>query len=95
VKLAQRTSSGPQIRAAAEALPFRDAAFDAAMAVLTLHHWTDWRLGVREMQRVASRVVVLTFDTEFEPAFWLFDYFPAILEHDGERMPALDELGGR
>jgi len=43
------------IQASAEALPFRAGTFDAALAVLTLHHWTDWRAGLSEMKRVASR----------------------------------------
>jgi SAM-dependent methyltransferase len=47
----------------AEALPLGDGAVDAAMAVLTLHHWSDWRAGVAEMRRVAHRqVVVCTWD---------------------------------
>jgi SAM-dependent methyltransferase len=82
--------SAPCVRGVAEALPFADGAFDAAMAVLTLHHWTDWRRGIREMLRVARRAVVLTHDPE--PPFWLFDYFPAIRAHDLVRMPAVSEL---
>jgi ubiquinone/menaquinone biosynthesis C-methylase UbiE len=39
VMLAQRPQDGaPAVRARAEALPFRAATFDAAMAVLTIHH---------------------------------------------------------
>ena len=33
------------VRAVAEALPLRDGAVDAVMAVLTVHHWTEWRAG--------------------------------------------------
>src|SRR5688572_25049601 len=51
--------AAPVVRAVAEALPIRSRAFDAALAVLTLHHGTDWRLGIAEMKRVARRVVVL------------------------------------
>src|SRR5262245_5921806 len=40
-------NAAPVVRAHAEALPFADGAFDAAMAVLTLHHWRDWRAGLR------------------------------------------------
>ena len=43
----------PAIQGVAEALPFADDAFDAAMAVLTIHHWSDWRAGVLELRRVA------------------------------------------
>jgi SAM-dependent methyltransferase len=92
VMLAQRMSDAPQVRAMTEALPFRDGSFDAALAVLTVHHWSDWRLGVSELRRVARRAVVLTFDTEFKPPFWLFEYFPQILERDRMRMPLLGEF---
>ena len=39
VMIAQRPpEAAPAVQASAEALPFEDASFDAAMAVLTLHH---------------------------------------------------------
>ncbi|WP_189834976.1 MerR family transcriptional regulator [Streptomyces zaomyceticus] len=68
------------VAAAAESLPFEDHSFDVAMAVSTVHHWGDPIAGLREMRRVARRVVVLTFDTD-EPGrqdrFWLTrDYLP-------------------
>jgi ubiquinone/menaquinone biosynthesis C-methylase UbiE len=47
-------SAAPAVRASAEHLPFRDQAFDAAMAVLTIHHWPDWRAGLAEMRRALS-----------------------------------------
>lgn len=99
VMLAQRApDAAPCVRGAAEALPLDDASFDAAMAVLTVHHWADWRRGLREMRRVARRrVVLLTFDTEASD-FWLTrDYFPEIADHDRRIMPKLaalqEELG--
>jgi SAM-dependent methyltransferase len=92
VMLAQRRSAAPPVRAVSEALPFPDDSFDAALAVLTLHHWSDWRRGVAELRRVARRAVLLTFDAEAEPHFWLFDYFPGILASDRTRMPPLGEL---
>ena len=52
----------PCNQASAEALPFRDDAFDAALALLTLHHWTDWRRGLDEMRRVADRLVAFAFE---------------------------------
>ncbi|MXZ47181.1 MAG: class I SAM-dependent methyltransferase [Chloroflexi bacterium] len=98
--IAQRDSAAPVVRATAEALPFAGRSFDAAMAVLTIHHWGDWRAGVTEMQRVAtSRLVILTWDPEPGAGFWLLDYFPGILEMDRGRFPPLDQLvaatGGR
>ena len=86
--IAQRASAAPVVRATAEALPFAPESFDAAMAVLTIHHWGDWRAGVAEMQRVTtSRVVFLTWDTEPGASFWLLEYFPGILELDRRRFP--------
>lgn len=85
--------SAPCVLGSAEALPAETSAFDAAMAVLTIHHWRDWRLGLREMRRVArSRIVLLTFDAEASD-FWLTrDYLPAITALDRETMPSLKAL---
>ncbi|HYR10778.1 MAG TPA: class I SAM-dependent methyltransferase [Longimicrobium sp.] len=86
-------SAAPAIRATAERLPFRDRAFDAAMAVLTIHHWPDWRAGLAQMRRVArGRVVILAFDVD-HPGFWLVrDYFPEIAAIDRMTMPPLAEI---
>lgn len=94
VMLSQRVSPAPRVQAVSEALPFRDQSFDAALAVLTLHHWSDWRVGIAEMRRVARRFVILTADPEQEVSFWLFEYFPGIVAHDQRVMPPIDELRG-
>src|SRR5262249_12040209 len=69
--------------AAAEALPFADRSFDAAMAFATVHHWPDPVAGLREMQRVARRVVVFTCETtdfDWRQRFWLTrDYLPEVV----------------
>ena len=42
VMLAQRrVGAAPVVRAVAEALPFADGCFDAALATFTVHHWKD------------------------------------------------------
>jgi SAM-dependent methyltransferase len=65
------------VAATAESLPFEDQSFDAAMAFSTVHHWQDPIAGLREMRRVARRVVVFTFDTSDPSQFWLTrDYLP-------------------
>lgn len=71
--IAQRApGSAPVIPGTAEALPFEDGAFDAAMAVLTDHHWPDRAGGLRELRRVARRrAVVLSFDNEVNGTDWL------------------------
>src|SRR5205085_7619460 len=66
VMIAQRPpGAAPVVQASAEQLPFADGSFDAAMAVLTIHHWGDVARGLAEMTRVAARrVVIATFDPE-------------------------------
>jgi SAM-dependent methyltransferase len=84
VMIAQRPpGAAPALRARAEALPFADDAFDAAMAILTVHHWSDPARGLAECARVArDRVVILTWDPD-GPGFWLTrDYFPEIVDLD-------------
>lgn len=81
----------PAIAACAESLPFPDKSFDASMAILTIHHWTDKRAGLREMRRVTrGPVVLLSFDPSSRP--WLTDYLPELAALDDERMPTLSEL---
>ncbi len=85
--------SAKAFQGVAENLPFADQTFDAAMAVLTVHHWTDLEAGLREMRRVAAGpLVILTFDPE-APYFWLADYIPEIIELDQPIMPAMSEYG--
>ncbi|HWA90194.1 MAG TPA: class I SAM-dependent methyltransferase [Rhizomicrobium sp.] len=82
--IAQRPpDAAPAIKGTAERLPFADKSFDAAMALLTVHHWPDIRAGLREMKRVArKRCVAFTWEVPATP-FWLTrDYFPEILERD-------------
>ncbi|MCX2929512.1 methyltransferase domain-containing protein [Mycobacterium sp. CVI_P3] len=73
VMIAQRARSGaPAVRGAAEHLPIGTGAVDAAMAILTIHHWADLAAGVAEMIRVARRrVVVFTWDHSVFSRFWL------------------------
>jgi len=84
--------AAPAVRASATDLPFRDGSFDAALAVLTLHHWPDLPRGLAELRRAARRtVVILTFDPSAH-GFWLTDYFPEIPELDRRSLPALSEI---
>jgi SAM-dependent methyltransferase len=79
VMIAQRPpGSAPCVRAVAEALPLRDKCVDAAMAVLTVHHWSDVAAGVNQLRRVTrSRIVVLTWDQTVFRDFWLLgEYLP-------------------
>jgi len=96
VMIAQRPpGAAPVVQATAEALPFDDGAFDAAMAVLTLHHWADWRAGFEELRRVARRVVVLSWDPSFAGRLWISaDYFPELIDEDVALFPSLADQAG-
>lgn len=95
VMIAQRPrGSAPAVQAAAENLPFADDSFDAAMAVLTLHHWTDLEAGLAELVRVARRrVVVVTFDPRINADLWIVrDYLPEVAAEIDRFLPALARL---
>jgi SAM-dependent methyltransferase len=94
VMAAQRPRSlAPAVRARARALPLRDQSVDAAMALLTIHHWDDEReRGVRELRRVArDAVVIVTYDPAVSGRMWLMaDYLPEVAELDVTIFPAVD-----
>lgn len=94
VMLAQRPAgAAPAVQARAEALPFGDASTDAAMGVLTVHHWSDRARGLAEMRRVARGPVVLFVrDPHATASWWLYDYFPATKRLLAGRGTPLDEL---
>jgi SAM-dependent methyltransferase len=81
------------VQASAEDLPFADDSFEAAMAVLTLHHWSDWGAGCAELRRVArDRVVVLSWDPTYRRRMWLApEYFDHLVDPDVERFPSLPD----
>jgi SAM-dependent methyltransferase len=89
VMIAQRQrNAAPCVCATAEALPFESRAFDAAMAILTIHHWRDLERGLSELRRVArKRAVIMTWAPD-TPPFWLTeDYFPELKEIDRQLFP--------
>ncbi len=92
VMIAQRApDAAPAVQASAEALPFQDGSFDAAMAILTLHHWGDVDAGLAEMVRVArQRVVIVTFDPTTWGDQWIVrDYLPEILRRASDWKPTI------
>ena len=84
--VAQRHGRSPSVvRAVAGALPFADRAFDAALAVLTVHHWPDPAAGLRELRRVAHRQVVFFFEPLETHGYWALGYFPEAVDLPSER----------
>jgi SAM-dependent methyltransferase len=95
VMIRQRpTGTAPAVQATAEALPLRTGAIDAALAVLTVHHWSNIAAGIAEMQRVARRrVIILTWDHDVIQNFWLLrDYVPAAAETDARLAVPINDL---
>ncbi len=95
VMIGQRpAAAAPAVEAVAEALPLPDDAVDAALAVLTVHHWSDVAAGVAEMRRVARRrAVFFTWWPERVADFWLLrDYLPAAAETDARLAVRIEEL---
>jgi SAM-dependent methyltransferase len=86
--------AAPAMRGVAEALPLGDESVDAAMGVMTIHHWSDLGAGLAEMRRVARRrIVLLTIDAAKDAEIWtLAEYFPAAMRGEEEQMPSMDEL---
>jgi SAM-dependent methyltransferase len=95
VMIAQRPPRcAPAVQAVAEQLPIRSDAVDAALAVLTVHHWSDLDHGVAEMLRIARRrVVILTWDHTVFRRFWLLrEYLPAAAQTDADLAVPITKL---
>jgi SAM-dependent methyltransferase len=84
----------PAIDARAEALPLDDASVDAAMALSTIHHWSDPIGGLRELRRVTrGPVLVLTFDIDALSDYWLVSFYaPEMVDVERRRMPTVSEV---
>jgi SAM-dependent methyltransferase len=81
------------IDATAEALPFDDNSFDASMASVTVHQWTNLEKGLSEMRRVTrGPVVLLVCDPTAMTDYWLNDYIPEVREIEASRFPAIERI---
>jgi SAM-dependent methyltransferase len=90
----------PAIDAVAEDLPFADASFDASMATVTVHQWSDLERGLAEMRRVTrGNIVLLVCDPDLMSDYWLNDYIPEVREVEARRFPSIERirvaLGGK
>jgi SAM-dependent methyltransferase len=100
VMRAQRPpGAAPVVDAHAEDLPFADDSFDAAMAILSDHHWPDHARGLAELRRVARRRVVLfNWDPAAQAESWLVrDYvrgFERLVPAGYSIEDTLERLGG-
>jgi SAM-dependent methyltransferase len=90
---AQRSvGAAPVLDARAEALPFDDDGFDAAMACVTIHHWQPPEAGLAELRRVArGPVVVFTFELDSLPE-WQQDYLAEGLTIERPRFQSIESV---
>lgn len=93
---AQRPPHFPKaIDAVAEDLPFENDSFDASMASVTVHQWSNLEAGLSEMRRVTrGPVVLLVCDPAVMMDYWLSDYIPEVREIEARRFPSLERLRG-
>jgi SAM-dependent methyltransferase len=89
----------PALIGTADAIPFDTGAFDAAMAVLTVHHWSDRKKCLQEVRRVTrGPFLIVTFDPDAPTEFWMGDYVPELVEVERKRYGSIrsvtDHLGG-
>lgn len=71
------------IEAAAEQLPFPDLYYDAAIGILTIHHWQDKLQGLIEVNRVLKpngKLLLFSFSPQQIMGYWLHHYFPAMIQ---------------
>jgi len=82
------------VAGAAEHIPFESDTFDGVVMTLCIHHFSDWKVALKETARVVGNgpMVILSFDPDFESGFWLFDYFPEFLEKNKECFPNVAEV---
>ncbi len=94
VMIRQRPAgAAPCLQACAESLPLETASVDAAMALLTTHHWSDLERGLSEMARVArTRIVLYTWAPDVAPCWLTDEYFPEIAAYDRTIFPSAPAL---
>jgi SAM-dependent methyltransferase len=88
----QRRSPHDVVRSVAESLPFRDGAFDTAMAILTMHHWSDPGRGLLELRRVSRRQIVWYCTALDDRSFWSLEYFSSAAGTEPLRNPPGEAL---
>lgn len=90
----QRTrDQAPVVDAHAEALPFDDDSFDAALSTFSIHQWQNLDAGLSEMRRVArGPVVIMTYDPMRVERFWLRNFAPEVIETEARRYPSLERI---
>lgn len=86
-------SLAPALIGSVESIPYDDGAFDAAMGVLTVHHWKDRVKCLHELRRVTQGpIVLMTFDPDAPTEFWMGDYAPELVEIEHKRYGSIRSI---
>ncbi len=76
----------------AEQIPADDNSFDGVIATLTIHHWRNLNLALKEINRVikpGGTVVFFTATPLQMQGYWLNYYFPEMMKASILQMPSL------
>ena len=68
---------------------------DGIIGSLTIHHWTDLKIGFSELYKVLKpngRIVIFTSTPEQMKGYWLNHYFPKMLSDSIVQMPTLEKV---
>ncbi|MDO5980280.1 class I SAM-dependent methyltransferase [Flavivirga spongiicola] len=68
---------------------------DGIIASLTIHHWTDLKIGFSELNKVLKpngRIVIFTSTPKQMKGYWLNHYFPKMLSDSIIQMPTLKHV---
>ena len=91
-----RAPVGVLVRATAERLPWRDAAFERLYCVNAVHHFDDKPAFIDEARRVLApggRLLSIGLDPHTGADRWyIYDYFTPVLEIDRRRYPSTQRL---
>jgi ubiquinone/menaquinone biosynthesis C-methylase UbiE len=87
-----RAPGAALVRATAERLPCRDAAFERLYCINALHHFEDKRRFISEARRVLAfggRLLTIGLDPHVGTDRWyIYEYFAPALEIDRQRYPS-------
>jgi ubiquinone/menaquinone biosynthesis C-methylase UbiE len=68
---------------------------DGIIGSLTIHHWTDLKIGFSELNSVLKpngRIVIFTSTPKQMKGYWLNHYFPKMLSDSIIQMPTLEKV---
>jgi SAM-dependent methyltransferase len=96
LEIARKNDTGISwLYGSAENIPAGGNTFNAVIATLTIHHWKDLNLALKEIYRVTKEngtIVFFTAAPEQIAGYWLNHYFPQMLRSSIIQMPSVDVI---